>query len=327
MSLSTSATSAFEGDRIGSLLGRREAPPSIFLILLGAAAAASTDGFLNWSNIEGVLEQVAVIAVVALALNQVILAGEIDISVGSLLAVCAYVFGTSCNATQSLGIGLAAALGVGALVGSANGILSTYAKVPSIIATLGSLFVLRGAILLVAGNQVVNLGDRFRGLGIGHVGPIPTCLLVLGALLLVFEALARHSVWGRNLVAIGGNARAARDIGLPVRWTRFLCFVATGLTCGLAAAVFFGQIGELQATAATGFELRAITAIVIGGTSIKGGAGSNAAPLIGAFLVGTILNIMTLNRVPATFELLVLGALILVAVLIEGLRSRWTEAR
>ena len=327
MSLSAATAPGFAAGRIGRMLGRREAPPSIFLVLLGILGAATTGGFLTWSNIEGVLEQVAVIAIVALALNQVILAGEIDISVGSLLAVCAYAFGTSCDATHSLGIGLAAALGLGALVGCANGLLSTYARVPSIIATLGSLFVLRGAILLVAGNRVVDLGAPFRGLGIGHTGPLPTCLLIVAAVSLVFEGLARHSVWGRDLVAVGGNARAARDIGLPVRRTRFLCFVAVGLTCGLASAVFFGQIGQLQATAATGFELRAITAVVLGGTSIKGGAGSNAAPLIGAFLVGTILNVMTLNRVPATFELLVLGALILAAVLIEGLRTRWAEAR
>ena len=128
-----------------------------------------------------------------------------------------------------------------------------------------------------------------------------------------------------NLVAVGGNPRAAQDIGLPVHRTRFLCFVATGLTCGLASAIYFGQIGQLQATAATGFELRVITAVVLGETSIMGGAGSNLAPLIGAFLVGTILNVMTLNRVPATFELLSLGSLILFAVLIEGMRTRVAE--
>lgn len=326
MSLSFSS-SPWEGDgRIGRALGRREAPPLLFLVLLGLGAAVSTAGFLTWSNIEGVLEQVSVIAIVALALNQVILAGEIDISVGSSLAVCALGFGLVCDATGSLAAGLATALSIGAAVGAANGLLSTYAKVPSIIATLGSLFVLRGGILLAAGSRVVDLDPPFRVLGIGRLGPAPCCLLVVLTVLVLFEVLARHSAWGRNLVAVGGNPRAARDIGLPVRATRLLCFVATGLVCGLAAAVFFGQIGQLQATAATGFELRVITAIVIGGTSIRGGAGSNAAPLIGALLVGTILDVMTLNRVPATYELLVLGALLLLAVLIEGLRSRWIEA-
>ena len=310
---------------IGELLTRREAPPLISLVLLFVCASLTTTGFLTFSNIEGVLEQIAVIAIVAVALNQVILAGEIDISVGSLLAVCAYAFGTVSLASHSLFLALLAAIVVGGLVGVVNGALSTYGKIPSIITTLGSLFVLRGGILLIAGSQVINIDDHFRFFGIGTLGPLPASILLLGLVYAAYETLSRHSRWGRNLVAVGGNPRAAQDIGLPVHRTRFLCFVATGLTCGLASAIYFGQIGQLQATAATGFELRVITAVVLGGTSIMGGAGSNLAPLIGAFLVGTILNVMTLNRVPATFELLSLGSLILFAVLIEGMRTRVAE--
>jgi ribose/xylose/arabinose/galactoside ABC-type transport system permease subunit len=121
-------------------------------------------------------------------------------------------------------------------------------------------------------------------------------------------------------MAVGGNVRAARQLGLPVTAVRIWTFVASGLACGLAAAVFLGQIGQLQATAATGFELKVIAAIVLGGTSIRGGLGSNAAPLIGAVLVGSILNALTLNRVPGIYELLVLGILILAAVSLDGLR-------
>ena len=312
--------------KFGQILARREVPPLIFLVLLFAGAALSTSAFLTVGNITGVLEQVVVTAVVALAVNQVILSGEIDVSAGSLLAVCAYVFGIVSNGSPSLLLALSAAMATGGIVGAANGAMATYGKIPSIVATLGSLFVLRGAILLIAGSEVVNISDQFRVLGIGSFGLVPVSVLILVLVFVVYEMLARHSQWGRNLVAVGGNARAAKDIGLSVQWTRFWCFVASGLTCGLGAAVYLGQIGQLQATAATGFELRVITAIVLGGTSIRGGAGSNWAPVIGAFLVGVILNIMTLNSIPGTFELLALGILILLAVCIEGVRNRWSEA-
>ena len=149
---------------------------------------------------------------------------------------------------------------------------------------------------------------------------MPVSIAIALAVFVLMELLSRHSRWGRDVMAIGGNPRAARELGLPITSVRIRAFVGSGLACGLAAAVFLGQIGQLQATAATGFELKVIAAVVLGGTSIKGGYGSNAGPVIGAVLVGMILNALTLNRVPGTFELLVLGALILAAVSFDGLK-------
>jgi ribose/xylose/arabinose/galactoside ABC-type transport system permease subunit len=121
---------------------------------------------------------------------------------------------------------------------------------------------------------------------------------------------------------VGSNRRAADAVGLRAGFVKFRCFVAVGLGCGLAGAVFAGQIGEIQATAATGFELQAIAAVVLGGTSITGGRGSTFAPVFGALLVGVILNALTLNSVPGTFEQLVLGTLILAAISIDAVRFR-----
>jgi len=121
---------------------------------------------------------------------------------------------------------------------------------------------------------------------------------------------------------VGSNRRAADAVGLRAGFVKFRCFIATGIGCGLAGGIFAGQIGEIQATAATGFELQAIAAVVLGGTSITGGRGSTLAPLIGALLVGVILNALTLNSVPGTFEQLVLGTLILAAISIDALRFR-----
>lgn len=306
--------------RVGGLARRPEVPSLIFLLAMGAVVSIVTPGFMTGPNLTGILEQVAVISIVALAVNQVILAGEIDVSTGSLLAVCAFVFGNVALAFGGAWLPLVASLAVGGAVGFVNGMLSTVACIPSIIATLGTLFLLRGGVLLFGGAQVLNLPPESRVFGQGDVLGLPVSVVVTLGVFVLMEFLSRHSRWGRDVLAVGGHARAAAELGLPVNAVRLKAFVSSGLACGLAAGVFLGQIGQLQATAATGFELKVIAAVVLGGTSIKGGYGSNGGPIIGAVLVGVILNALTLNRVPGTFELLVLGALILAAVAFDGVK-------
>jgi ribose/xylose/arabinose/galactoside ABC-type transport system permease subunit len=305
-----------------TFLNRPEAPSLIFLVVLVAVLAVATPAFFTFANLRGVIEQVVVVSIVALAVNQVVLAGEIDVSTGSLVAVCAFVYGNIALAIGGAWVPLLGALVAGAAIGGLNGLLSTYGRVPSIIATIGMLFILRGIVLLVAGAGSLNIPTESRFFGMSAISGLPTSIVVLAALALAVTTISLHSVLGRNIFAVGGNARAAQSIGLPVRQVRLATFVLSGLSCGLAAAVLLGQIGQLQATAATGFELRVIAAVVLGGTSIVGGRGSNAAPVIGAILVGVILNALTLNRVLGTYELLVLGVLILTAISFDGVRLR-----
>jgi ribose/xylose/arabinose/galactoside ABC-type transport system permease subunit len=303
---------------------RSEMPSLVFLVLLVVALSASTPGFATVANLSSVLEQVAVVAIVALAVNQVVLAGEIDVSTGSLLAACSFVYGSIAVAFGGVWFPLCGALIAGGAVGALNGALSTYGRVPSIIATVGMLFILRGIVLLAGGAEVIHLVADSRALGAGTMWGIPISILVLALVFLAMHSLSEHSTFGCDVYAIGGNPRAARTVGLPIYRVRILTFVLSGLSCGLAAAVLLGQIGQLQATAATGFELKVVAAVVLGGTRITGGRGSNASPVIGAILVGVILNALTLNRVPGSYELLVLGALILAAVSFDGVRQRLT---
>jgi rhamnose transport system ATP-binding protein len=306
----------------GRLLTSAQAPPLIFLIILVGLLSVSTPGFSSVDNLRSIIDQVAVVGIVALAVNMVILSGEIDVSVGSLLAVCAFVYG---NVAMKVGGSLeplGASLAAGALLGAVNGLLVTRARVPSIIATLGTLLALRGAVLLFGANQVINLEPASRVFGLGGFGGVSVSALVLGLMFALFWLLGRHSTWGREVFAVGGNFRAARLAGLPVSGVKLLCFVVSGLACALASAVFIGQIGQLQATAATGFELRVIAAVVLGGTSIAGGRGSVLAPIVGAVFVGVILNGMTLNRIPGSWEQLVVGFLILVAISFDSIRNR-----
>jgi ribose/xylose/arabinose/galactoside ABC-type transport system permease subunit len=310
-----------------SALHRPETAPSGFLLLLVVVLSVTTPGFLSTANLGGIVEQVAVVSIVAMAVNQVILAAEIDVSTGSLVAVCAFVYGNMADLSGGSLLPLVCALAAGLALGLVNGVVSTWGKVPSIITTLGALFIYRGLVLVLAGAQVLNLAPASRGLGQGSILGIPAAIAVMAAVALVMDVIARHTTFGRNVYAVGGNPRAARMIGLPVNLVRTATFGLTGLSCGLAASVMIGQIGQLQATAATGLELKAVAAVVLGGTSIAGGRGSTFAPLVGALLVGVILNAMTLNRIPGTYELLVLGALILLAVSVEGLRTRLGERK
>jgi ribose/xylose/arabinose/galactoside ABC-type transport system permease subunit len=151
---------------------------------------------------------------------------------------------------------------------------------------------------------------------------VPTSIVILTVCFLGVQCISRQSTFGCDVYAVGGNPDAARSEGLAVKRVRMLTFVLSGLSCGVAAAVLIGQIGQLQATAATGFELKVVAAVVLGGTSITGGRGSTAAPVIGASLLGVIFNALTLSRVRSSYELLALGALILAAVSFDGLRQR-----
>ena len=309
------------------MLARPELPSLVFLALLVVVLSLTTPSFFTIPNLQAVLEQVVVVSIVALAVNQVILSEQIDISTGSLVAVCAFVYGNIALTVGGSWIPLAGALATGAFVGLVNGVLSTYGRVSSIITTMGMLFALRGAVLLAAGAQVLNLPPESRIFGLGDVLDVPMSIIVLVVVFALMGIVSRHTVFGRNVYAVGGNDRAARTVGLPLNQVRLLTLVLSGLSCGLAAAVLLGQIGQLQATAATGFELKVIAAVVLGGTSITGGRGSNLAPVVGAVLVGVILNALTLNRVPGIFELFVLGVLILAAVSFDGLRTRLTDRR
>jgi ribose/xylose/arabinose/galactoside ABC-type transport system permease subunit len=301
---------------------RPEAPSLVFLIAILIVFSVTVDGFLDLENLQGTLSQVAIIGIIALAVNQVILAGEIDVSTGSMLAACAFAAGLVAERTSGLAAAFGVAVAGGAVLGAINGLLVTRFRLPSIIATLGLLYMLRGTLLAEGGDTVANTPPGARVLGTGDIFGLDVAVFLLVGVFAAFELLHRHSLWGREILAVGGNAEAARVAGLRVDWIRFRGFLLVGVCVGLAAMVYLGQVGQVQATAATGFELQPIAAAVVGGTSIAGGRGSNLAPIVGAVLIGVILNALTLLSVPGTYVDLVMGALILAAILTDVLRRR-----
>src|SRR5215204_5402356 len=288
---------------------RPEAPALVFLAVLALAFSLSSDKFLSGPNLESILVSVAVLGTIALAVNQVILcgvaAGAVAISTGGLI------------------LPLLTGVAVGALCGAINGLLVTLGRIPSIIVTLGMLYALRGVILLVTGGTwITGIPDSTTVVGTGTVLGVGYPVIILFVLFLVMELVSRHSTWGRNVFAVGGNRRAARFAGLPIDRVRFLAFMLVGVFVGIASMIYMGRAGSVQTNTGTGLELQVVAAVVIGGTSISGGRGSALAALTGAVLIGVILNGLILLGVPGTWQQAVLGALILLAVATDVLRRR-----
>jgi len=307
---------------------RPEAPALVFLAVLVAAFSLSSDKFLSGTNFESIVISVAVLGIIALAVNQVVLCGEIDISTGSMMGLCAVAAGAVALSTGGLILPLLAAVAVGALCGAINGLLVTAGRIPSIIVTLGMLYALRGVILLVTGGTwITGVPNEARVLGTGTVLGVGYPVIILFALFLVMELVSRHSTWGRNVFAVGGNRRAARFAGLPIDRVRVLAFTLVGVFVGIASVIYMGRAGSVQTNTGTGLELQVVAAVVIGGTSISGGRGSSLAALTGAVLIGVILNGLVLLGVPGIWQQAVLGALILLAVATDVLRRRLVEGK
>ena len=316
------------GEVLRRFMVRPEAPALVFLAVLVAAFSLSSDKFLSGTNFESIVISVAVLGIIALAVNQVVLCGEIDISTGSMMGLCAVAAGAVALSTGGLILPLLAAVAVGALCGAINGLLVTAGRIPSIIVTLGMLYALRGVILLVTGGTwITGVPNEARVLGTGTVLGVGYPVIILFALFLVMELVSRHSTWGRNVFAVGGNRRAARFAGLPIDRVRVLAFTLVGVFVGIASVIYMGRAGSVQTNTGTGLELQVVAAVVIGGTSISGGRGSSLAALTGAVLIGVILNGLVLLGVPGIWQQAVLGALILLAVATDVLRRRLVEGK
>ena len=308
------------------VLARPAAPAVVFLAILVVIFGVTANGFFTFDNARGILASVAVLGVVAVGVNQVILAGDIDISVGSMLGLCAVAVGAVSTSVGGLILPLLAGMAVGAAIGAVNGSLSTFARIPSIIVTLGMLYALRGLTLVITGGDwVTGIPAPTRVLGTGMLLGIEVPILLLLGVAAAVAAAGRYTAWGRDIHAVGGNRSAARFAGLDVNSVRLRAFVLTGALVGVAATILVGRVGSVTTDTGVGLELQVIAAVVIGGTSIAGGRGSTLAALVGTILIGVFLNGLVLLDVPAVWQNVVLGGLILLAVSTDAIRRRVLE--
>ncbi|HEY2157443.1 MAG TPA: substrate-binding domain-containing protein, partial [Isosphaeraceae bacterium] len=279
--------------------------------------------FFSLANAFEVLRLSVEIGLLAVALTPVIVSGGIDLSVGSLMGLSAVVFGIS-SRDAGLPIGLAAALtlGFGALAGGLNGLLITRLRIPALIVTLGSFSLFRGLAEGLTGgvDNYTNFPASFLFLGQGYLfGVVPTQVPIFFAVVAGFWILLARSTVGRGLVAVGFSPEGARYAGLPVGRLVGLVYVLSGLVASLAAIIYVSHLGQAKADAGTGYELLAITAVVLGGTSIFGGRGSVAGTLLGLLAIAVLQNGLRLADLPAELSGVLTGCLLLAAI---GL-DRW----
>lgn len=293
--------------------------------------------FLKADNLLNVANQIAVIAVIAVGMTLVIIAGGIDLSVGSLIALAAVVaallirdFGGGEQASAAaLWLCSLAAIALCGVVGSANGLAVTALGIPAFIVTLAMMLVASGlAFLLARGQSIYQVPESFVWLGRGATLGLPNGVWLMLLLYGAAHVFMSRSVWGRYIYAVGGNPEAARLSGVPVSRIRVFTYAVSGLLAGLGGVVMASQLKSGAPTYGQMYELYVIAAVVVGGTSLAGGQGKVLGTLIGAFIIAVIQNGMNLTGVESYTQKVVLGAVILGAVMLDLLKRRgWRFGR
>ncbi|KGD59147.1 branched-chain amino acid transport system / permease component family protein [Burkholderia pseudomallei] len=291
--------------------------PLVGLVAVCVAMVFASDSFLSAANLENVLRQVSINAIIGVGMTCVILTGGIDLSVGSVMALsgtlAAGLLVTGANGAAAL----AAGIGVGVALGAANGLFVAFAGMPPIIVTLATMGIARGLALIYTGGYPIDgLPDWVRFFGSGKVLGVQTPVLTMLAVYALAWLMLERMPFGRYVYAIGGNEHATRLSGVRVSRVKLAVYTFAGLTSALAALVLTGRLMSGQPNAGGGFELDAIAAVVMGGTSIAGGRGSIVGTLVGALLLGVLNNGLNMIGVNPYVQNVIKGAIILLAIYI-----------
>ena len=289
------------------------------LALLIAVTAAIEPRFVETNSLRNLALNAAIFAILAVGQTLVIITRNVDLSVGSVLGLSAYLAGDLLSKHPGLSIPLVFVLGIalGAACGLVNGVLVTWGEVPALVVTLGTLYVYRGlAFLWTGGSQVSanQLPDSFLNLGSDSIAGIPILVIIALVVVLVVGQWLRDYRAGRELYAIGSNPEGARLAGVRSQRRVLTAFVIAGALAGLGGVLFTARFGTVDATAGAGYELTVIAATVVGGVAIFGGTGTVYGAALGALLLGTITSSLIVLRVAAFWQLAAVGALLLVAI-------------
>jgi len=317
-----SRLSALGSNPVGRFAKRREMALVLALLACAVIFSAHSTTFVSFDNVRNILNSVAIVALVAVGEMLVVLARQIDLSVGSQIGLVAYVVSDVLHHSPGMGVpgalALGAALGLG--LGAVNGLIVVIADVPAIIATLGTLYVYQGIDFLVAGGNTIDASQvpqGFLSFTTTHALLLPPpVLLVLGLAVLAAYAL-RSTPFGRDLFAIGSNPDAARLVGIRRGRRIFAAFAICGVVCGVAGVLWGSYFGTVTADSANGFELTVVAVVVVGGVNIFGGSGSVLGVLLAALLYGAIDNGLALLNVSQFWLQAITGAAILAAVTLD----------
>ena len=294
------------------------------LALVVIVTTAVNPRFLSVQSIRDLLLNASIIALLTVGQTLVVVTRNVDLSVGSVLGLTAFMTGTLFVGRPGLPVVVALLAGilVGVVCGAVNGAVTAVGKVPSLVVTLGTLYVFRGIDYAWAGGRQINaadLPDSLLSLGSGRFLGVPYLVAITVVLVAVAAYALRSYRSGRELYAIGSNPDAAVLAGIPVGRRLFCAFVLSGAVAGLAGVLFTARYGTVDATAGTGFELQVISAVVVGGVAIFGGSGSVVGAALGALLLSTIGSAIVVLRVPSFWQQAIVGALLIGAIALDRL--------
>ena len=280
--------------------------------------------FLTVSNWTIIITQVSINALLAFGVTFVIITGGIDLSLGSIVAVAGVSAAMLAHPdSYPVLVPVFAGLFAGLLIGAFNGFIITKSKIAPFIVTLGTMTIGRGlALILSNGRPVSNLSDSFVFIGSGKLMGIPLLIIILICIFIICSVILNKTILGRYIYAVGGNEQAARASGINVTQVKMAVYSISGVLAGLAGILLTSRITTGQPNAGAGFELDAIAAVVIGGTSTTGGKGSISGTLVGVLLIGVINNSLDLLNVTSYYQQVVMGIIIIGAVVLDSLNQK-----
>lgn len=287
-----------------------------------AIVALTVPNFLTERNMLGLLQSVVTIGIVACTMMFCLASRDFDLSVGSTVAFSGMAAVMASNASGSILIGLVAALLCGGFVGLVNGVVIAHFRINALITTLATMQIVRGFALIASDGRAVGINDpSFYQLALSKFLGIPTPIWVMGFFFFVFGFVLNRTVFGKNTLAIGGNPEASRLAGVNVSNMRIWIFALQGIVCAVAGVLLASRITSGQPNAATGLELSVISACVLGGVSLAGGRAAMTGVIVGVLIMGIAENVMNLLNIQAFYQYVVRGLILLLAVLLDNLRS------
>ncbi|HDY9208647.1 TPA: autoinducer 2 ABC transporter permease LsrC [Klebsiella pneumoniae] len=310
-----------------TLLKNRELSAFFAIVALFVVLVALNPAYFSLQTLAMIFASSQILCLLALGATLVMLTRNIDVSVGSTVGLCAIAVGVALNNGYGLATAIAFALAIGALAGAFNGLLVVGLRIPAIVATLGTLGLYRGVMLLWTGGKwIEGLPDSLKSLSEpAFIGVSPLGWLVL-ALLLAGGWLLSRTAFGRDFYAVGDNLAAARQLGVAVNRTRMLAFTLNGMLAACTGIVFAAQIGFVPNQTGSGLEMKAIAACVLGGISLLGGTGTLLGAFLGAFFLTQIDTVLVLFRLPAWWNDFIAGLVLLGVLVLDG-RLRQALAR
>lgn len=308
---------------IGKLVLFNEVILVAVLVIISAAISIGTPKFYSTQNILNILRDSSMAIIAGIGMTMLLITGEVDLSIGSLVAFVGVVTMDITNKTMNVPLGVLAGLGLGAAVGLINGLVRTKLKVSSLIGTIAMMMILRGGVYIyrIAAVQNYHNLNAFYGIGNGYLGFLPVPILIMIILYFVFLLVVNRTVMGRFLYATGGNYTAAKISGIKVDNLKIITFIMNSVLAAVSGIILVSRMNSGQPNAGVGFELSVIAGVILGGTSLGGGEGTLIGTLIGVLILRVINNGIIILRWNQDLQIVISGIVIIIAVFIDTKRK------